>query len=299
MADIAGVPAEDVVELQSVRWIDDCRVLRVHGACQRCNACRTAGAECFGRMTCRAKHGFVQVRGAIIQALRGIAHRCQSSRVVLVRRVLLVVKAQDIEAEIALVVWVIHPTGCWHGRSAGAGLVAGTAIHLIAHGHHDVGTREHRVAGVLHGDAHEGIRVLAACIVRRADGNPSGLEPVHAGHPSHRLRCVRGTRHRLASQSLIHGDVGTEERGGVVVEVRLAKRGRIDRAIRIGHAFIGHGDARSGWIGDEVPRGVHDVRVDGVEGRQDGEDAVVVVHAMHTEIVPRHDGPLAVASEGE
>ena len=172
--------------------------------------------------------------------------------------------------------------------------MAGAAIHFIRDGYNDICTGQDGIGGGISGaDAEQRIRVLAMLIVVGGDRNPSGLEPVHASVPGHGLGRVCRARHGVSCQTGIHGDIGSEVFRDVVIEVRFASGGGVDGPIGIGDGLVSDDDVGRGRILHQLSLRVHHLRVDRVERWQDGEDAVVIVHAVHAEVVPRRDRPLA------
>ena len=115
------------------------------------------------RVASRAQDRLLVVVRRREEAVAAIAGGDEQRRVVRVVRVVLVVGAQDVEAEVALRIGIVHPAAVRPGRTGRARRVAAGAGHLVGHRQHDVGLRERGAGrGVADDDAHQRIGVLAA-----------------------------------------------------------------------------------------------------------------------------------------
>jgi hypothetical protein len=77
---------------------------------------------------------------------------------------------------------------------------------------------------------------------------------------------------------------------GEIPEVRFPHRRRVARSSGIGHRFVRDGDPVGGAHQKAV--GIDELCFERVVGRQQCEDAVVRVHAMHAQVVPTDHGPI-------
>ncbi len=201
-------------------------------------------------------------------------------------KILFVVTPENVQPEVAFGIFAPHPTGGRLRIHLRAGGVTRPAIHLIGDRQHDVVCRDGRRA-VLRDQPHHWIRVLVSGIIVRRDWHAVRVEPIQARVIQHPLWHVVRARHpeRIRSgkrQPLVRGHATVEQRRKLQ-PVPLASRRRVDRAGRISDRLIGH--AVTADVGDQFA-GDNELRVDGIVGRQDAENGIITVHAMHAEIVP-------------
>ena len=152
----------------------------------------------------------------------------------------LVVQPQDVEAHVALRIGIVDPAARRpRGRRASRRRDS-AAVHLVGDGQHDVGRGEHGAAGVARVEAHQRIVVLRAGVVVRRERDALGDEPrrtprrrssAAAGWPGPAWRSRRARRRR--------GSATPNSACDVLPEVGLARRGRVDRAVRVGDGLVG------------------------------------------------------------
>ena len=241
MTAIAGVAQARSAEREAGDGILDGAVKRMHGRGQRRETGDAAAGERVRRMTGRAEDGTATGDGGLEAGGVEAVHR-QRVHEQGVGELLLVMEPEDVAPVVALRVGVVHPTG---RRASGVPRtrgVAGRAVHLVGDRQDDARFGEDRGA-VPRDDAHHRVGVPGQRVVDRRDRNPFGAPPVGSAGPGHRLRRVRRAGHVVSGQALVLGERDAEEVGDVVPEVRLADRGAIDRARRIGDRFVGQGEA--------------------------------------------------------
>ncbi len=244
------------------------------------------GVRC---VAARAQHGSPIGDGRRIQAARVITGQRERADIGGVPGLLLIVQAKDVELVVAVGITVVHPAGGGFGSRPAPGAVAGAAVHFIRHRKDDVRARQKGAAGITHGHPHHRIRILRVGIVVRRDRNAFAGENASRRIEGHDPRNVARSGHGVPGEPDIFGEGNTEEGQDVLPEIRLADRGRIVGPGRVGDRLVGHGHARG--IGDQVSRGVDDLRKEVVVGRQDREDGKVGVHAVHPEVVPGDRAP--------
>ena len=120
----------------------------------------------------------------------------------------------------------------------------------------------------------------AGMILEIADEN--GLFPERQIKTAAEVEALRkGNR---ASEAGFRGQDRTEEGLRMIPEIGFSGAGRIDRTIGIRDGFIGDND--SGRVAHEFSGGIHQLAIHGIEWRKDRENRVVVVHAVHAQVIP-------------
>ncbi len=208
-----------------------------------------------------------------------------------------VVQAQDVQPIVAPRVAIPHPAIAGLGVRAGAGGMAELAVHFIGHREHDVGARENLPRAVGRGEAHHRILVRLPGIIIRRDRHTVGSEPLEARIVVHRLGCVVRSRHRVGirsghGQADIFGGPNAVHLCRVLPEVALSPRRSVVGSVGIRHGVIRNADARH--VRHQSPLVVDELRVDRVVGRENREDGVVTVHAVHAQVVPAQKRPVGL-----
>ena len=258
------------------------------------NARVTRRLQRLGGVAKGAEDGLAIRSYAAVEAGGVVAVGRQCARVSrsVLRELVLIVQAQDVEPVVALRQPVPGPAGRRRGSGLRAGGMAGPAIHLVGHGQDDVVSGDRLIGTVPGNHAHDRVGVLLPRIVEGCDGNALGVKPVNGREDAvHRL--VKGLekvgladigrpRHRPTGKPRIHRERSIQERR-VGVKVAFAGGSGVDGARPVCDRLVGHRIA--GPVGDQLPPD-NELGLKGVVGRQDGEDRVIAIHAMHAKVVP-------------
>ena len=187
----------------------------MQGAGERRNAVQSGAGQRIRRVAGRAERRLAAQRRRI-EAGRP-PDRLQRGLVVGIRRLPLVVQAQDVLFPVLLRVRVVHPAGGGPGGKAcaiavgrGAGSMARRAGDLVAHGQHGRGGRQYLAGAVSRDHPDHRVEILVTPVVVGRDRQAGGLEPAVGGIEGHRAR-GEGRRH-VAGQSDVGGRRGTVDR---------------------------------------------------------------------------------------
>ena len=106
---------------------------------------------------------------------------------------------------------------------------------------------------------------------------------VHWLSPS-ALRIVKG--HVKPGQSLAIAEIGPEKGVGILPEIGFADTGTVDGATGVSFGIIENFDFKIiGNVGSAVVVPFHNLAIDHIERRQDGENRKFSIHAVHTKII--------------
>ena len=192
--------------------------------------------------------------------------------------------AKDVELDVLGGIGVVDPSGGGLGVCVRARLVAGGAVHLVTDGEHDRGSSQQRAGGVTRHDARHGIRIALHGIVVRNGGNAYRLPVSEGDVVGHCMR--RDALHRRAKQADIGIGRHVKQRINVIPKVCLVGRAvGIDGAGRVRNRFVGELHAGHNHLGRLAA--FYQLRMNGVEGRKDSENRVVLaIEAMHAQLAP-------------
>ena len=151
-----------VVERDAQLWIEHGGVLRVDGRGQRRDGAEAAGTERLGGVARGVDHGLAVRDNTAVEALWVEAARRERRLVEagVVVKLMLVVEAEDVQAEVAFRAGAPDPAGGGPGSGVAAAGVAHSAIHPVRHRQNDVVRGDDATAAVTGQEAHRGIRIL-------------------------------------------------------------------------------------------------------------------------------------------
>jgi len=205
------------------------------------NGAVAAGSERLRRVAGGTQHRFaVSDHAAVetlgIEAAGGKRRGVESGMPV---ELMLIMEAQDVEAEIPLLQPIPNPAGSRHRGGLSAGGMAGAAVHFVGNRQHNIVRCEDRATGIAGDEAHEWIGVFVVGVIVGRDRDAFGAPPVHRGGDvlgrrvegleEHALGRIAGAWHGPGhGQTLFRGEGGAKKRMRVCVVVALAHGGGIE-----------------------------------------------------------------------
>ena len=169
--------------------------------------------------------------------------------------------------------------------------MTGTATHFVRDGQHDVRCSLYNTRRIANRDSHHRVRILVARVVIGRERDSVRREPVLRRFELHGLRLIAPSGHLVPGKTGVGRRGGPEQRLRERPEIGFPRRRYVDGTLRVRHRFVGDSDA--GWGDHQLAGGIDHLGVNRVVWRQYGENRVVSVHTVHSEIVPCNDGPAA------
>ena len=180
MASITRRAVVGRVEREPIRWIRHSGMTGMHRFGKWFNTGEPGTGQRFRQMTARAEdrvriHCHCGIQPTRIKTTRG-----QCARIRRIRRLLLVVQAENIQPVVALHIGIIHPPRRWFRGVGRTRRVTGPTIHFVRYGQDHIQFPDN--AASIPGDqAHDGISILGVRVIIRSEGDTVGCPPRRRG----------------------------------------------------------------------------------------------------------------------